>query len=182
MPLTFAQRKHARSAVAVPTPPLFNANHANNCPQTTAMPLSPQGQTIGGEKGKIFLHAWREKALRQIYQAPSRDPSIVAALKKEYQDFYQSIGISRTAEEAKNALAGANPNKKRKQAVTFLLLQDFVMVLLFNLTFVEQECNANRAKNLTPAEREAKAAYKHNWKKASVLFCACMPILKPCRS
>jgi len=133
MPLTFAQRKHARSAVAVPTPPLFNANHANNCPQTTAM---PQGQTIGGEKGKIFLHAWREKALRQIYQAPSRDPSIVAALKKEYQDFYQSIGISRTWEQAKNALAAANPDKKRKQAVTFLLLQDCVMVLFLNLSYL----------------------------------------------
>jgi hypothetical protein len=99
-----------------------------------------------------------------LCQAPSRDQSIVCALKKEYQDFYQSIGFSRTAEDAKNALAGANPNKKRKQAVSFLVFYYFVMVL-FNLTFVEQECNANRAKNSTPAEREATSNYKHNWKK-----------------
>jgi hypothetical protein len=81
----------------------------------------PQGQPIGGEVARVFLHAWRAKAQEQIYQAPSRNPSIVAALKKEYQDFYQSIGFSRTAEEAKNALAGANPNKKCKQAVSLLL-------------------------------------------------------------
>jgi len=139
MPLTFAQRKHARSAVAVPTPPLFNANHvSNNCPQTAKPPQcrrKPQGQTIGGEKGTI-LHAWREKAQNQLYQSPSFDPSIAAALKKEYQDFYQSIGISRTWEQAKNALAAANPDKKRKQAVTFLLLQDCVMVLLLNLSYL----------------------------------------------
>ena len=123
----------AMLSCAVPTPPLFNADHDNNCPQTTAM---PQGQTIGGAKGTIFLHAWREKAQNQLYQSPSFDPSIAAALKKEYQDFYQSIGISRTAEQAKNALAGANPDKKRKQAVTFLLLQDCVMVLFLNLSYL----------------------------------------------
>ena len=58
----------------------------------------------------------------KVYQAPCRDPSIVAALKKEYQDFYKSIGISRTAEEAKNAFGSANPDKKRKQAVSFLII------------------------------------------------------------
>jgi hypothetical protein len=78
----------------------------------------PQGQPIGGEVARVFLHAWRAKAQRQLYQAPSRDPSIVAALKKQYQDFYQSIGMPRNAEETKNALAGANPDKKRKQAVS----------------------------------------------------------------
>lgn len=43
-------------------------------------------------------------------------------------------------------------------------------MLLFFMVFIqsylcEQECNANRAKNLTPAEREEIAAYKHDWKK-----------------
>ncbi len=78
----------------------------------------PQGQTIGGDEARVFLHAWRAKAQMQVYFAPSRDPSIVAALKKEYQDFYQSIGISRTADDARNALGSANPDKKRKQAVS----------------------------------------------------------------
>jgi hypothetical protein len=80
----------------------------------------PQGQPIGGEDGRDFLLAWRAKAQMQIYEAPSRDPAIVAALKKEYQDFYESIGFSRTADDARNALGSANPNKKRKQAVSFL--------------------------------------------------------------
>ena len=61
----------------------------------------------------------------QVYQAPFRDPTIVAALKQEYQDFYQSIGIPRTAEETKNAFGAANPGKKREQAVSFF------MILLF---------------------------------------------------
>ena len=78
--------------------------------------------SIISEVARVFLLAWRAKAQRQVYQAPSRDPSIVAALKKEYQDFYQSIGISRTAEEAKNAFGSANPDKKRKQAVSFLII------------------------------------------------------------
>ena len=75
----------------------------------------PQGQPIGGEAGRVFLHAWREKAQMQLHQ--DRDPVIVANLKKEYQDFYESIGISRSAEQAKDALSAANPNKKRKQSV-----------------------------------------------------------------
>ncbi len=108
----------------------------------------------------------------------------MVALKKEYQDFYQSIGISRTAEEAKNALAGANPNKKRRQAVTFfLLLQDFVMVLLFNLTFVEQECNANRAKNLTPACRtRSKSCLQAQLEEGKCIILRVHVVLKPCRS
>ena len=82
----------------------------------------PQGQTIGGDEARKFLHAWRAKAQMQVYEAPSRDPAIVAALNKEYQDFYQSIGISRTADDAKNAFGSANPDKKRKQAVSFLIM------------------------------------------------------------
>ena len=81
--------------------------------------------SIISEVARDFLLAWRAKAQKQVYQAPSRDPSIVAALKKEYQDFYQSIGFPRTAEEAKNAFGSANPDKKRKQAVTFLLFYYF---------------------------------------------------------
>jgi hypothetical protein len=60
-------------------------------------PCWPQGQPIGGEEARVFLHAWREKAQSLVYLAPRREPSIVAALKKEYQDFYKSIGLSRSA-------------------------------------------------------------------------------------
>jgi hypothetical protein len=81
----------------------------------------PQGQPIGGEEARIFLHAWRAKAQSQVYLAPRRDPSIVAALKTEYTDFYKSIGFSRSADDAKNAFGAANPSKKSKQAVSFLL-------------------------------------------------------------
>jgi hypothetical protein len=83
----------------------------------------PQGQPIGGEDGRDFLLAWRAKAQILLYQAPSRDEIIVSALKKEYQDFYQSIGFSQTAEDAKNAfVAGANPNKKRKLSGKFFVI------------------------------------------------------------
>jgi hypothetical protein len=114
--------------------PAFRAypdNHTTSCPQTAAM---PQGQQIGGEEGCDFLHAWREKAQGQVYLAPIREPSIVAALKKEYQDFYKSIGFSRTAEQAKDAFGSAHPSKKSKQAVSFLLF--ILLWFLFNLTFV----------------------------------------------
>jgi hypothetical protein len=84
-------------------------------------PCWPQGQPIGGEEARVFLHAWREKAQSLLYLAPRREPSIVAALKKEYQDFYKSIGLSRSAEKAKDAFGSANPSKKSKQVVSFLL-------------------------------------------------------------
>jgi hypothetical protein len=71
----------------------------------------PQGQPIGGEVERKFLLAWRAKAQMQVYEAPSRDPAIVAALKKEHQDFYQSIGISRTADNAKYAFGSAVPRR-----------------------------------------------------------------------
>jgi hypothetical protein len=59
----------------------------------------------------------------QLYQAHHRDQAIVATLKKEYIDCYQSIGINRTPEDAKNALAAANPDKKLKQAVWFYFIR-----------------------------------------------------------
>ena len=93
----------------------------------------PQGQPIGGEAGRVFLHAWREKAQMQLHQ--DRDPVIVANLKKEYQDFYESIGISRSAEQAKDALAAANPNKKRKQSVN---PSPCTLFLPFNPIFVSR--------------------------------------------
>jgi hypothetical protein len=91
-------------------------------------PLMPQGKPIGGEIARVFLHAWREKAQIQLIQ--DRDPAIVANLKKEYQDFYESIGISRSAQQAKDALAAANPNKKRKQSVTPALAPYFYLLIL----------------------------------------------------
>ncbi len=97
-------------------------------------PCWPQGQPIGGEEARVFLHAWREKAQSLVYLAPRREPSIVGALKKEYQDFYKSIGLSRSAEQAKDAFGSANPSKKSKQVVSFLLF--ILLWFLFNLTFV----------------------------------------------
>jgi hypothetical protein len=102
----------------------LSADRANNCPKTTAM---PQGQPIGGEVARVFLHAWREKAQMQLHQ--DRDPAIVVNLKKEYQDFYESIGISRSAQQAKDALAAANPNKKRKQSVNPALAPYFNLLI-----------------------------------------------------
>ena len=79
------------------------------------------------------MHAWREKAQMQLHQ--DRDPVIVANLKKEYQDFYESIGISRSAEQAKDALSAANPNKKRKQSVN---PSPCTLFLPFNPIFVSR--------------------------------------------
>ena len=93
--------------------------------------LASRPKPIGGEEARVFLHAWREKAQSLVYLAPRRDPSIVAALKKEYQDFYESIGFSRTAEQAKNALAAANPDKKRKQAVNPAPYTLFSLLMLY---------------------------------------------------
>ncbi len=131
---------HARAAAAAAAAaavhrvtflsPAFRAfpdNDATSCPQTAAM---PQGQQIGGEEGCDFLHAWREKAQSQVYLAPIREPSIVAALKKEYLDFYKSIGFSRTAEQAKDAFGSANPSKKSKQAVNPALTLYFYFLIL----------------------------------------------------
>jgi hypothetical protein len=77
----------------------------------------PQGQAIGGKQGQDFLDAWRAKAQATLFLAASQDPAISVSLRQEYRDFYESIGFPRTAADARDALGGANPNKKAKKAV-----------------------------------------------------------------
>ena len=77
----------------------------------------PQGKTIGGDAGEIFLADWRQKAVDTYYRAASRNPAIACALKQEYINFYDSINIDRSPSHAKNAFGSANPDKKGKQSV-----------------------------------------------------------------
>ena len=121
----------------------------------------PEGQAIGGKPGQDFLDAWRAKAQVTLFLAPSQDPAISVSLRQEYRDFYESIGFPRTAADARNALGGANPNKKAKQAVRSAHHPH--TVARFS-NFFEQACNAKRADTMTGDEKVATAARKHDWK------------------
>jgi len=52
------------------------------------------------------------------FLAAFRDPAIARALKQEHIDFYMTLNIKRSPNDAKNAFGSANPDKKRKQAVS----------------------------------------------------------------
>jgi hypothetical protein len=140
----------------------------------------PQGQPIGGEEARIFLHAWRAKAQSLVYLAPRRDPSI--ALKTEYTDFYKSIGFSRSADDAKNAFGAANPSKKSKQAVSFLLF--ILLWFLFNL--ILPLCSGMQRETCRQLDRRRaprNCCLQEELEAGVVLFArACMPVLTTCYS
>ena len=118
----------------------LSADHANDCPETTAM---PQGQPIGGEEARVFLHAGREKAQSLVYLAPRRDPSIVAALKKEYQDFYESIGFSRTAEQVDTSQECIGSCEPGQEAQASGKPRPLHFIFTFNVIFVSRNATPN---------------------------------------
>jgi hypothetical protein len=67
-------------------------------------------------RAQIFARLESEGAGAGVSRPISR-PSIVAALKQEYINFYKSIEIDHSPSHAKNAFGSANPDKKGKQAV-----------------------------------------------------------------
>ena len=110
----------------------YCADHTNNCCTLYQNHRYTSRPTDWWRRSARLFARWEgEGAEFLVYLAPRRDPSIVAALKKEYQDFYESIGFSRTAEQAKNALAAANPDKKRKQAVNPAPYTLFSLLILY---------------------------------------------------
>ena len=128
----------------------------------------PQGQPIGGEAAREFLLAWRAKAKVQVYLAPSRDPSIVAALKQEYLDFYKSIGFSRSADEAKNAFGAANPDKKRKQAVSLLL---FILLWFYSILYLCSGMQRKPCAEFDPRRAQCKIYVQARLEEGNTLHC-----------